>query len=161
MAPAIRPCVVLLTIGVLSAATASADEVRLRNGDRLTGTITEASGGKLKITTVAAGDVTVNLKDVQTFSTDAPIEIRLKDGTIVHEQVRPSEAAGAVSTGGETDLDLGAVKTINAKPRRWTGAVVAGGLITRGNSNTENFNLSAEVSRRGDDDRISANAGYI
>src|SRR5438552_7315457 len=50
----------------LASATASADEVRFKNGDRLTGTITSAEGGKLKVTSKVAGDVTVDLKDVDT-----------------------------------------------------------------------------------------------
>jgi putative salt-induced outer membrane protein YdiY len=146
---------------VCAAAPALADEIRFRNGDRLTGKITEASGGKLKMTTAAAGDVTVDLKEVQTFTTDDPIEIRLKDGTILRERVQASETAGAVAPGGGADVQLASVKTINAKRDRWTGAIVAGGLITRGNSNTENLNVSVEASRRGDKDRISGNAGYI
>ena len=44
---------------VCLAAAASADEVRFKNGDRLTGKITSAEGGKLKITSKVAGDVTV------------------------------------------------------------------------------------------------------
>ena len=151
----------VLTTCALAAASARADEVRLKNGDRLTGTITEASGGKLKMTTPAAGDVTVDMAQVETFATDAPVEFRLKDGTVLRERARASDASGAVSTGGETDLDLSAVKTINARPARWTGAVTAGGLVTRGNSNTESFNLSIEAGLRREDDRISANAGYI
>lgn len=144
----------------LLAAPVSADEVRFKNGDRLTGKITEASGGKLKMTTTAVGDVTIDLERVATFGTEEPIEIRLKDGTILREPVGPSETAGAVSAGGR-EVALDGVKSINAKGARWHGAVVAGGLLTRGNSNTESLNLSVEASRRGDDDRISANAGYI
>lgn len=139
---------------------ALADEVRLKNGDRLTGKVVEASGGKLKMTTAAAGDVAIDLKEVETFSTDEPVEIRTKDGTIRRERIAASETAGNVSAGG-ADVPLDGIKTLSTKGPRWTGAVVAGGLITRGNSNTDSLNLSIDASRRGDDDRISANAGYI
>ena len=151
------PCVLVLCA---AAAAARGDEVRLKNGDRLTGKVTELTGGKLKLTTTAAGDLSIDLKDVQTFSTDEPIEVRMKDGTVLTRRLAPSEASGSV-VAGETEVALGDVKSAGGVRRRWTGAVVAGGLVTRGNSNTENLNLSIEASRRGDDDRISANAGYI
>jgi putative salt-induced outer membrane protein YdiY len=156
--------ITLLVCAVACASTcvpaARADEIRFKNGDRLTGKITEGSGGKLKITTGVAGDVTVDLKDVETFTTDEPLEIRLDDGRIVRQRVQPSQTPGAVSA-GETDVELSRVKSVNAKGPRWTGAIVAGGLLARGNSDTENLNISIEASRRGADDRISANAGYI
>jgi putative salt-induced outer membrane protein YdiY len=139
---------------------AGADEIRFKNGDRLTGKITEASGGKLKIATGVAGDVTVDMKNVETFTTDEPIEIRLEDGTILRRRVEASQTPGAV-TAGEIDVDLSRVKLINPKRDRWTGAIVAGGLLARGNSDIDNFNIAIEASRRGEDDRISANAGYI
>jgi putative salt-induced outer membrane protein YdiY len=151
-----------LTVLTVCAAPAAcpADEVRLKNGDRITGTVVEASGGKLKVSTAAAGDLTVDMKEVQTFSTDEPVEIRMKDGTVVRTRVGPSESAGAVNAGGETDVTLASIKSVSSKGPRWTGAVVVGGLLTRGNSNTESLNVAVEASRRGRDDRISANAGY-
>ena len=149
-----------LTLGA-ACAPASADEIRLKNGDRLTGKIAEASGGKLKITTAAEGDITVDLKEVQTFSTDEPVEVRLKDGTIIREAVRPSDTAGAIGVGAGADQPLSEVKSIKTKRDQWTGALVVGGLLTRGNSDTESLNVSVEASRRTDTDRISANAGYI
>jgi putative salt-induced outer membrane protein YdiY len=155
-----RPWLVLLTVCAVPA-LGFADEVRLRNGDRITGKVVEASGGKLKVSTAAAGDLTLDLKEVQTFGTDEPVEVRLKDGTITRTRVLPSESAGAINTGGEADVTLASVKSVSSQEPHWTGAVVVGGLLTRGNSNTESLNVSVEASRRGRDDRISANAGYI
>ena len=63
-----------------------ADEVRLNNGDRLMGKI-QIVEGKLTVSGSLAGDVTVEMRDVQTFSTDAPVEIRLHDGTVVRQRV--------------------------------------------------------------------------
>jgi putative salt-induced outer membrane protein YdiY len=152
--------VALLCAGV-APALAFGDEVRLRNGDRLTGKVAEASGGKLKVTGTKAGDVTVDLKDVETFTTDGPVELRLKDGTILRQRVRASDSAGTVTAEDGGAVELARVKSISTRGAHWTGAVVAGGLITRGNTNTDSLNLSIEATRRGADDRISASAGYI
>ena len=79
----------VVVLGVCAGA-AMADEVKLSNGDRLTGTITEIAGGKLKIKTALAGDVVVDTKDVVTFSTDNPVTLKLKDGQTVERKVAAS-----------------------------------------------------------------------
>jgi putative salt-induced outer membrane protein YdiY len=135
-------------------------EVRFKNGDRLTGKVTEAADGKLKVSTAVAGDVTVDLKDVETFSTDEPIEIRLDDGTVVKGRVEAAGEAGTV-TAEAGPVALARVKTINPKLGRWTGSVVVGGLLNRGNSDTESLNVAVDAQRRGEDDRLSAAGGYV
>ena len=143
----------------LCALKASADEVRFKNGDRLTGTITSAEGGKLKITTKVAGDVTVDLKDVDTFTTDTPAAIHLKDRTVLRGAVEAGEAGTVRAGGGQ--VALSDVESINPNRDRWTGSLVVGGLLTRGNSDTTSLNVSAEATRRTLDDRLSGSAAYI
>src|SRR5689334_829133 len=144
------PAVFVLVLLTSAAATARADEVRFKNGDRLTGTITSAEGGKLKITTKVAGDVTVDLKDVDTFSTDAPIAVHLNDGTVIRERAETAEAGTVAirTAGGARTVPLSDVESVNPNRDRWTGSVVAGGLISRGNSDTTSLNVNAEVTRR-------------
>ena len=143
------------------------DQVIFKNGDRLTGTIGELGGGKLTIKTAVAGDVTVDMKDVESFSTDAPIEIKLNDGTTLRDQVTgPGQDPGTVQTAGQgavaaQPVALDRVEAINPPREKWTGSVTAGGLVTRGNSNTESLSLSAAATRRGADDRISLSGGYF
>jgi putative salt-induced outer membrane protein YdiY len=148
----------------LLATAARADEVRLKNGDRLTGKITSAEGGKLKLTTKAAGDLTIDLKDVETFSTDAPIAVHLKDRTVVSQRM-DSAQPGTIQPAGEGaaggTVSLSDVESINPNRDRWTGSVVIGGLIIRGNSDTTSLNVNAEVTRRTLDDRLSGSASYI
>ena len=152
---------------VFVAGPASGDEVRFKNGDRITGKITSAEGGKLKITTKVAGDVAAELKDVETFSTDAPAAVHLKDGTVVRERITAGDAgsirAGGAGgdEGGGRSVALADVESINPNRDRWTGSVVAGGLITRGNSNTTSLNVNAEASRRTLQDRLSGSGSYI
>ena len=58
----------LLALGLTLATPLSvlADEVIFLNGDRLTGKIVTATGGKLVLKTDAAGDVTIDLAKVKT-----------------------------------------------------------------------------------------------
>src|ERR1700733_11882133 len=92
-----RHAAVFLAAAVLGLGVfAHADEVIFKNGDKLTGKIESSDGGKLIITTKVAGKITVDMKDVKTFSTDAPVTIKLQDGNILKEQVGPSTAEGDV-----------------------------------------------------------------
>jgi hypothetical protein len=71
--------IALLASLVLAATPALADEVIFLNGDRLTGRIVSATGGKLILRTDAAGEITIDLSKVKTFSTDEPIMVKLDD----------------------------------------------------------------------------------
>ena len=57
---------------------ARGDEVLFQNGDRLSGKILKAAGGKLTIKTDGAGEVSVDMSKVKTFSTDAPVTVGVK-----------------------------------------------------------------------------------
>ncbi|HKC05807.1 MAG TPA: hypothetical protein VKJ67_02990, partial [Methylomirabilota bacterium] len=66
---------------------ARGDEVLFLNGDRLSGKILKATGGKLTIKTDGAGDVVVDMSKVKTFSTDAPVEVGVKSQAPVSADV--------------------------------------------------------------------------
>jgi putative salt-induced outer membrane protein YdiY len=148
---------------------AYAGEVVFKNGDRITGEVTELGDGKLKIKSAVAGEIVVSLADVATFSTDKPIEIKLKDGSVVNQQVSKSETAGAIQTAPSASgvpagqLTLDQVATIN-EPKavtKWTGNIRGGAIFARGNSDTDAFNLAAEAVRRTVDDRFSLTGQYL
>ena len=152
-----------LTVLLVLVGRAAADEVLFLNGDRLTGKIVSAYGGKLTIKTENAGEVTVDLAKVKTFSTDEPIVIESGDAT-VRAKVSPG-ADGTVQvvpiTGGSPQvIALKDVAKISPPSATWTGAVVGNALITTGNSETENFGLSLNAVRRSAIDRITLGGAY-
>jgi len=153
----------LLAVSLVFAGRAAADEILFLNGDRLTGKVISAGGGKLTIKTENAGQVTVDLAKVKTFSTDEPMLIESGD-TTVRSKVSPG-ADGTVQvvpiTGGSPQvIALKDVATISPPGARWTGAVVGNALITTGNSETENFGLSLSAVRRSENDRITLGGAY-
>lgn len=158
-------CLVATSFGVvvLAGSWVLADEVQFKNGDRLTGKIISAEVGKLKIKTTVAGEVEVDLSDVKTFATTGPITLRLKDGTSFTQPVAAAADGQVAVQGGAVaaqNVPLASIKKINPK-ESWTGAIVAGGLLTRGNSDTDAFNLMIDATRRTDNDRINLNAQYL
>ena len=76
----------LLTCTVLLIALATqtlADQITLKNGDRVTGKIVKTDGGKLVITTELLGDVSVDLGAISNITTDQPLYVTLEDGRTV------------------------------------------------------------------------------
>lgn len=158
---AVVSCVVLLT------AVTQADEVHLRNGDRLTGTLVRLTDDKLVFKADAAGEVTIALAEIQTFSTTTAAEVHLKDGTVLNQPIMAADA-GAFAIDTATALQpqtfqLTDLTSINppAKPApKWTGSLSAGFTATSGNTSTEAVNASFSVARRSDKDRTTASANY-
>ena len=109
----------LVALGVLAVwgSVASADVVVLKNGDRVSGIIETLADGKLKMKSDLMGEVTMDLANVQTFSTDEPITLLFKDGTVVHQKIASADGqgrhpAGRADPAAELALaDLNAVKS--------------------------------------------------
>jgi len=144
---------------------ALSDEIQFINGDRLTGKIKSAADGKMVISTDVAGDVTVDMAKVKTFTTTEPIEIHVGEKNVIKTTVAAGPQ-GSVQAAGGGGMAGGAVaikdiKTINPPPVKWTGAVAANGLMTRGNSNTENLGITVDATRRAEIDRITFSAAYL
>ncbi len=142
---------------------AGADEIQLLNGDRLTGKIVSADGGKVVIKTEAAGDVTVDLSKVKTISTDEPIVVKSGDTTF-KSKLEPG-ADGTVQVvpvegGPPQALALKDLTQLNPPPVKWAGAVTLNGLITQGNSESQSLGASVNAVRRSEIDRITLGAAY-
>lgn len=149
----------------MSPLAASADEVLFINGDRLTGKIVEAADGKLKVKSDIVGEVIVDLSQVRTFTTDEPIELHVGEGNVLKSKVAagPDGSVQAAGGGGVAAqaVALKDVKKINPPPVKWTGAITASGLITRGNSHTDNLGIAIDAVRRAEADRMTVGAGYL
>jgi len=156
--------VVILCV-LLCPAAAFADEVFFKNGDHLTGTIVRLTDSKLVLKSKLVGEVTINLSDVRTFSSEAPLEIHLKDGTVLHQPVAAGEPNQFTITAGEPlrpqPFTLAQVASINPPPKpepKWTGSVSGAVGLTSGNTKTESITGSVNATRRSERDRIIAGA---
>jgi putative salt-induced outer membrane protein YdiY len=151
---------------VTTAATlAKADQIILKNGDIITGTIDSAADGNLVITSPIAGKITVALSDVKTFSTDGPIKIELDNGTVLNQQISQA-AAGEFSTapGGLLNapaIPVAKISRINPPLAVWTGSLVLNGLYAQGTTTSEQFGASVDATRRGEKDRLNIGGAYL
>src|SRR5262245_6126848 len=81
--------ITLVVALMLVTTPAFADEVVFLNGDRLTGKILSATGGKLVLKTDAAGEITIDMTKVKAFSTDEPIRVKVGEQPQVISKVTP------------------------------------------------------------------------
>lgn len=154
----------MLILALSPVGPARGDEVLFLNGDRLSGKILKAAGGKLTIKTEGAGDVVVDMSKVKTFSTDAPVAVGVKEqppvsadvGAGPDRHVQTAPAPGAPPQ----PVAIADISAINPTPPAWTGSLTLTGLRTTGNSETDQLGFRGALSKRWPHDRLTFEAEY-
>ena len=132
-----------------------ADKIVMTNGDTLTGTVTKTASGKVVVKTELAGEVQVPLANIQTMSTDKPLEMHLKDGSVVNQPLKAA-GDGTVKVAGQSEaVKLTAIDKINPERPRWKGDLSAGATYTTGNTKNESYAFSTNLSKRTEKDRVT------
>ncbi len=75
-----------------------ADQITLKNGDRLTGTVVKSDGKTLVLHTEFAGDVTVDFKAITQITTDKELHVTTSDKKTVVGPVTTSDGKIEVAT---------------------------------------------------------------
>ncbi|MHC4212747.1 MAG: DUF481 domain-containing protein [Planctomycetota bacterium] len=160
----------ILTVSLiitLSLTSAHADQVLLKNGDRLTGTIEKMVEGKLTLKSDLAGTVEIDFTNIQTISSDKPIKVHLNDGTILNQKLvesDPNSFAVAPSDTIKTQkFKMAAVTSINPPPKpdpKWTGDFSAAYTLTTGNTQNETVSASMNLRKRTKNDRTHIGGDY-
>jgi len=152
-----------------------ADQVTLKNGDRLTGTIVKSDAKTMLIKTELAGDVNVQWDAVTSIVSSQALHLALKDGQTVVGTVTTADGKldVATKTTGEVVAPKETVVTVrnddeeksyDAEMDRlrnphlmdfWSGMLDTGLSVTRGNSATLAYSLSAKAARVTTRDKIS------
>jgi len=84
---------------VLSASAAAADQVTLKNGDRLTGAIVSGDGKTLLMKSEYAGDVTIQWDAITAIESSEELHLTLKDGKRLAGKVSTSDGTIVVAPG--------------------------------------------------------------
>ena len=148
----------LLTVTAVTAAmTASADLLVFKSGSRLVGKIDRIEGGEIKFTSDDVGSISVKQDKVASFTTEANSKILYTDKTT--EEAVVSMTNGQYEASGKS-LDMAKVKAVNPEPEAWHGSVNLSASAARGNTVSENVSLIADVKRRWEKDRFTADGGY-
>ncbi len=148
-----------------------ADQVVLKNGDRLTGTITKSDDKTLLIKTEFAGDVTVQWPAVQEVRSTQPLHVTMANGKTAAGPVTTADGSLAVATttsgtvsvakSDVTALRSDAEQTAYEKSlhpgllQGWAGAANVGFALTAGNSDTRSLALAFTADRKTSNDEIA------
>ena len=149
----------------LAAALARADQVTLKNGDRLTGTIVKTDDDKktLEIKTELAGDVTVQWDAVTAIVSSQPLHLTLSDGRVITGNVTTTDGKLSVATkdAGEVSTEHAAIEAIRNDQQQaefdrlqhprlrdfWSGLFDLGLSVTEGNSSTSALSIAGKAAR--------------
>lgn len=155
-----------------------ADQVTLKNGDRLSGSITGFDGKVLNLKTDYAGAVSLKWDAVQTISSDQPLYLTSKGGQVIAGTVSTEDGKFEVATAesGTVSLPRAEVTAIRSKDEQaaydaalerlrqphlldfWSGVVDTSLALSRGNSESTTYNLAANATRTTPRDKISVYA---
>jgi putative salt-induced outer membrane protein YdiY len=169
-----RSVLIAAVLGVL-ALSVHADQLTLKNGDKLTGTIVKSDAKTLLLKTEFAGDVTIQWDAITSIQSAQLLHVDLKDGQTVVGTVVTADGKLDVTTktAGEVTAPKDAVvavrnddeqKAYDAQMERlrnphltdfWTGLLDSGLSLTRGNSATLAYNLAAKAVRETTRDKIT------
>jgi putative salt-induced outer membrane protein YdiY len=162
----IPPIVLIL---VAFPALCFADEVRFKNGDRVNGKVTWQNG-KVTISESVFGTVSADAKEVESFTSAEPLTYQ-PPATTTSTTTTPSVTTTApATTTAMTSVATTTASTTTAvaaapvppapPPKKWSGSVVAGAIVTRGNSVTESYRVAADATRKGENNTLSLSAAY-
>src|SRR6201984_825724 len=148
-----------------------ADQIVLKNGGRLTGTIAKSDDKSLVMKTEFAGEVTVQWPAIQEIKSEQPLHVALKEGKTVVGPVTSSDGKIEESTKASGNVEVpkesvvvmrnDAEQTAWEKLQHpgylegWTGGVNVGFGLTAGNSETKNLALAFSGIRTGLHDKLT------
>jgi putative salt-induced outer membrane protein YdiY/small nuclear ribonucleoprotein (snRNP)-like protein len=151
---------------LFAARAATADEVRLENGDVIRGKVTGADEKNVKIEHVYGQEIVLPLAKVVSIETDEPVVLRLVDGTELKGKLEPGPERGtiAVETAGAgriARVERASVAGIGELSGAvWTGRIALGVTITDGNTQSKGVFASFDAERRAKQDLIEAHAFF-
>ena len=156
--------------------TAWADEVVMKNGDRVAGVIIKQDGKTITVKTDNFGIVTAPWDKVASLKSDQPVHVVLKDGKTLVGTVAPSDGKVEIAA-KDTKLDVSpdevaAIRDADEQKayerllnpgllQLWSGGGSVGWAGTSGNAKTTTFTTAFNAARVTNTDKISLDFNLI
>jgi len=164
----LRPALAALAVLFLGfqVAAQEPDEIVLKNGDRLSGSITVMSpDGVITLSSPILGDLPISLSDIETLTTSGTVTIKTRAVEVLERRITGMEngalqlAAGEQGAPAAPSVSIDQLSEINpppTAPAQWTGSLNVGAGLTSGNTDNRSVSMGAEATRRTEQDRITA-----
>lgn len=174
----LRKCEYFLLVVFLGVAPALfGDQITLKNGDKLTGTVIKGDGKTVVLHTDAMGDVTIQFAAIQEIKTDQELHVGLKGGKTAVGPVTTADGKleVATKTAGTVEAAKEDVAVIRNDAEQtaweksqhpgllhgWTGGANVGLSVARGNSQTESLSLAFNAAHTSANDKLTLYATSI
>jgi putative salt-induced outer membrane protein YdiY len=153
---------------VLLPATASADEVYLKNGNHLSGIILSLNEGKLVLETDFAGQLSIKWNHVERIASEVAVTVVLSDGSTREGVIRSAEATTHLllinePTTEATTLPVSEITSINPPlepSTKLSGRIQVGLNKASGNIDTQSAYTDAELIYRAAENRLTLFGTY-
>ncbi|HVO98006.1 MAG TPA: DUF481 domain-containing protein [Bryobacteraceae bacterium] len=152
-----------------------ADQITLKNGDRITGAIIKYDGKNLVIKSEQSGDVAIPWENVTAVTSTQPLNVTLRDGQKLVGIVTTdgskfnvaTKDAGNITAARETVVGIrseGEQKSYDTEIERlrrprlldvWSGTLDLGYALTHGNTDTSTFSLRSNAVRETPRDKLT------
>jgi putative salt-induced outer membrane protein YdiY len=149
-----------------------ADQVSLKNGDRLTGTIAESDGKTLILHTDYADDITLKWNAIAGIQSTQELHVQLQNGQSAVGPVTTTDGKVAVATRNNCTVEwpIEDVKTLRNDAEEeayektlhpgfleeWNTGISVGFTLTRGSSATKNLSVGFNAVRQTLHDKLAA-----
>lgn len=160
-----RPLACALSLLCLSAAAVQAqDEILLRDGSRIVGTVTAIRGGVVTIETGFAGTLSVQQDQIENLTAEGPAVLKLADDTVLETPALEVEAGELLLPAEVTDDEqyrLEQLALLNpddwelGRGYDWSGLASLALGMQRGNTDTDELDYRLDNTWRSLDDRYT------
>lgn len=144
-----------------------ADQIYLSNGDRVSGKIIKMEDGKLTLKSELIDEIVIDSENIDSFTTEEPIEIHFSETFIIEEKVEKAESGKIFIESQDVNeqmiYKLSEIERIGPLPDpvKWTTNLSTNIAGSEGNSENFNFNFGAFVKRRSAQDRTTFGGEYL
>lgn len=153
---------IALCLAVFCSSIAMGDQVVMKNGDRVTGSVVKKTGNEITIKTEQFGVVTTSWEQVQSVIIDKPVSIVLQDGNTVQGTLATTDAGTQVTTAQQkVTVAPAQIETIRDAAEEaayerllhpgwgqlWAGTASIGFAGTSGNAKTLTFTTGVNAAR--------------
>lgn len=171
-----RKLYLLAIVPIFVCSFSFADQVVLKNGDRLTGTITKSDGNSLTLKTDYADDITIQWTAIQEINSAQSLHVVTQGGKTVAGRVTTSDSTFVVATQtGDVSVQKDEVAALRNDQEQaayekglhpalwqgWAGGTTVGFALTGGNSETKNLSLAFTGDRKTSHDEITMYANTV
>ena len=154
----------LVTSAIAEEATSPQDEILLKNGSRVFGTVSASRDGVVTVETDFAGTLSIQAEEIQSINTEGNLVVQMADGQVFQDVPITMDQDLMVVTAGNGDQHSYAVTDILlVNPEPWelgdgykaSGNVSFAWALERGNSDTDELDYRLESIWRSLEDRYT------